>query len=368
MFNFNSVVKTFKKFVLNQRVSDKDFINDYLGNIVVAASITNKNGEEIYLDKSRASELINGKADVPIRIKASVSNKKYDQDLKENIGYFLDENIDPNSRNILREELVDLLKADPIISAETKLKIEKSEDDFWLLIYKESLKANNQVDSASVKLWERGLSSFEVIAGDIFRYSFNSKRKETTITVIPVNTSFDTHISRKYENDKYPIVSEKTLHGQWLDRMIKGGAEEDDIYASIITYLTTKGINPSHKSASNNAKSACYPIGTIAICEHKDNLFYLVAISEFDVKNNAHGTEKTIKESIKSILKEYDETGQGYDLYMPLLGTGHSRANLSHQESYNLIKNFIKENTNIIQGKISLVIKPDEFNTLDIGW
>jgi len=70
--------------------------------------------------------------------------------------------------------------------------------------------------------------------------------------------------------------------------------------------------------------------------------------------------------SIIKMISYYDQKGQGYDLYLPLIGTGMSRANLSYQESYDLIISILLDNKNRISGNINIVIQPDVMKTLNV--
>lgn len=116
---------------------------------------------------------------------------------------------------------------------------------------------------------------------------------------------------------------------------------------------------PVSRSKSQNGKADCYEIGTTAVIDIDIAVFYLVAIASFDEWNNAKSTKDEIKKAIIELLKIYDKLGQGYPMYIPLLGTGRSRAGLSYQESFELIKQTLVENKNRIQGHIKIVVVSD---------
>ena len=71
-----------------------------------------------------------------------------------------------------------------------------------------------------------------------------------------------------------------------------------------------------------------------------------------------------IKKAIGGLIDYYDSKGQGYEIYIPLMGTGLSRAFLSNQESYDLIKNALLSSKEKLQGKIHIVIKPELIDEL----
>ena len=116
---------------------------------------------------------------------------------------------------------------------------------------------------------------------------------------------------------------------------------------------------PISKSKSKNGKADCYEIGTTAVVDIEKTVFYLIAIASFDEWNNAQSTREEIKKAIIELLRIYDKTGQGYPMLIPLFGTGRSRAGLSYQESFELIKQTLIENKNRIQGHIGIVVVSD---------
>jgi len=97
-----------------------------------------------------------------------------------------------------------------------------------------------------------------------------------------------------------------------------------------------------------------------------NTLFFLLAVSEFDQKNMAQSTKEDIKSAVEALAEYYDEKGQGYDVFIPLIGTGMSRANISNQESYDIIKNTLLNNKDKLQGKINIVILPTVIDEIQI--
>ena len=78
------------------------------------------------------------------------------------------------------------------------------------------------------------------------------------------------------------------------------------------------------------------------------------SIYVYDKKDNSD-----IRNSLKNLLKHYDKFGQGYHLYLPLIGTGLSRANLSNKDSFKLICSEMMKNKKKIHGNITIVALPD---------
>ena len=180
---------------------------------------------------------------------------------------------------------------------------------------------------------------------------------EGCIAIVPVDTSFETHISGINEKSQYPLVSENTLHGMWLSRIKKCGYSEEDIKAQIKESLIQHMISPLNSADFSTIEH--YPIGTIAQFSHTKNCFYLIAISEFNEQNIAYSDKDKIEFCLQRLIEYYNIYGQGYHLYIPLLGTGRSRANLSYQDSFDLILDTFMKHKQLLQGKISIVIQPN---------
>ncbi len=155
------------------------------------------------------------------------------------------------------------------------------------------------------------------------------------------------------EADPAPLVSNQTLHGKFLVRAYKGGYNEEELSSKIKRSLQTD------KLLKRSSKKLDLPIGTIATLDMGSATIFMLAISKFDDKNNAHSTKRDIQTAIKGLMSYYDTKGQGYDIYIPLMGTGRSRANLSNQESLDLITSTLLKNKNLLHGKVNIVILPE---------
>ena len=58
MAKLSALTNQIKEYALNAAVSDEEFLNAFLSPFVVAGNITNKNGEEFHLSKTRTSEIM----------------------------------------------------------------------------------------------------------------------------------------------------------------------------------------------------------------------------------------------------------------------------------------------------------------------
>ena len=346
---------------MNPTTSDEAFLNALLSPFVQAGNIMNKNHEEYYLNKTRTSEIMNQKIDVPSRLREALSLFGIREETKSGMAVFIEDSLGTEH---IKDVFRDLERS---CSDDERERIKAIPQDcehfaelltdvlFW------ALQENNISAPDTSVLWKHGPYKVDVLSGDLFRFGFNNRKQTKCIIVIPVNTAFDTHVSRKIEGSGYPLVSENTIHGQWLTRMQEAGATIEKIDARIEASLNSLGFAPIKTIESRfGGKTQCYPIGAISVIETNNAIYFLTAISEFDENNNARSSPDDIAQAVRSILTIYDKCGQGYNLYLPLIGTGRSRAGLSTKEAYDLLTKSLVENGDMIHGCIHLVIRPQD--------
>ena len=368
MIALAKLVRVLKKYALNPSISDEDFLNEFLRPYVDAGQINNKNGVSFYLDKSRTSDIMSQKVDVPRPLREARRISKIEEKTAENMTSFIDRFIDVSRSDEIKDVLLDVVKlrTEGTIRKKTQLNSDSFGMDFFLTAALMcAISSDNAIESKELILWKRGPNQMSVVSGDLFQFSSNNRRKN--IVVIPVNTAFDTCITKSLEGEKRPLVSENTIHGKWLIRMRKANEDLNQLYERIRNSIENLGQRPVREIHDTNGKRTCYPIGTTSIIEKENAIFFLTAISEFDGINNAKGTPEDIKVSIRTLVDVYDKYGQGYDLYMPIIGTGRSRTGLSLKEAYDLIVRELKNNKNKIHGCIHLVIRPEDWNEIMEG-
>ena len=103
-----------------------------------------------------------------------------------------------------------------------------------------------------------------------------------------------------------------------------------------------------------------YPLGTIAAIDTRNATYLLLAISEFNEKGMAEASKEDIEACLFSLLRYYDECGQGADLYLPLVGTGLSRSRLDKAEAFELIRSVVTERSSFVGGKVTIVVLPED--------
>lgn len=208
--------------------------------------------------------------------------------------------------------------------------------------------------------WDSGKGTVSVQYGNLMKIAFNERRQGRKIVVVPVNTTFDTIVDSKLENNAKPLVSPTTIHGQWINCMVESGTPVSEIDSRIEDYMQKNGITcvkELSQSDKSRGKLKCYDIGTTVIMDGENGTeFFLTALSEFNENNNAQSSKRNVIQCISRILEAYDSKGQGYDIYIPLMGTGQSRAGLTHTESLQITKSVLIQNTELIRGTVNVVI------------
>ncbi len=188
--------------------------------------------------------------------------------------------------------------------------------------------------------------------------------------VIPVNTSFDTIVDENLALSAKPLVSSTTIHGMWIKNMIKNGFAVENIDTEIDKYISSRNIEPIKIltcQEKKRGKLKYFEKGTIVILEGKNNIeFFLLALSEFNENNKAQASKEEVIKCVEKLLDVYDTSGQGYEMFVPLMGTGRSRAELTHCDSLQIMKSIFLLYNERIHGKINITIYPKDRDKVSI--
>ncbi len=360
MLTLSALTKTSKRFALDSSISDEKFLNALLEPLVIAGRIRGRGGIEFHLDKSRTSLILNGKCDVPAALRKALPRFGIEDSVASEYSMFVNDSIDSS----LFPQLADAVLMIVSKENETGKILKQCSDDagrFMAISLLEAVKNDNR-ESYDEPLWSKGTGSLTIEIGDIFSHGFGRPRKMKQIVVIPVDTTFETRVTWQYEGAANPLISPKSLHGQWLIRMSQAGASPEELDDRIESNLRRRSVQ-AEKSARGRTE---YPIGTVAVIENTRSLFYLLAISRLNNQNNAQSSLADITRSLDALLSSYDSLGQGLDIFIPLLGTGNSRAHLTHQESLDLLTIEITRHKELIHGSVTIVIFKDDAKKLSI--
>lgn len=362
MITLGSLTRTAKAYALDTSVSDEAFLNAMLEPLVIAGRVRARGGKPFELDKSRTSRIMNGRCDVPIALRKALPRYGIEKSTAEGFGPFLEEHMDMNFFEPFARDVLSLSSVSEESRKRMGAKIDEPEQ-FMALALLESIKNDNR-DSRERSVWNNGTGSLHIEVGDIFAHGFGKPLRTKRIVVIPVDTSFETRVTHGYEDTASPLISPRTLHGKWLMRMDAAGTSPEELDDRIESSLRRRSISPL-KNANNERSRPEYPIGTVAVIESARSVFFLLAIARLDENNNASATRDEIEKAVELLLAAYDRYGQGLDLYIPLIGTGESRANLTHQESFDLVTGIVTKHKSKVHGRITVVVFRDDSNKLD---
>ena len=364
MFTVSYYITALKQCANDTAMSDEEFVRNLLYPYISTANIKDKEKNPLDLNKSRVSRLLSQKDDVPTAIRNSLVIYGVFEDTKEPFSNFIEDYLDPHQLPSLVREIHDVIMNTPSITTAAKnaiTELTNSPHEFLHYTFFEALKQNNKIETKSDDyLWQCGTNTLQLLCGDIFKFGFDNRKKQQNIIVIPINTSFDTHISWKAEGTDDPIVAPTTLHGQWINRWIKAGNTIDELNSQINENLSKQKLSYTYDLIGRRH----YDIGSIAVITSNNSIYYLLAISAFDEQNIAHSSAIQIRKAVHSLMIFYNHYGMGYPMYLPLLGTGRSRAALDYQASFDLICNEITREPQLIQGKITIVASKEAMATI----
>lgn len=209
-------------------------------------------------------------------------------------------------------------------------------------------------------IWKRGNGKITLMYSDIIKKGFEKKVKNKRLVVIPVNTCFDTIVDDNIVLGEKPLVSPNTIHGKWLNAMNNIGATQNVINDKIRDYLVQRNINAQYELAREEKRRGnllSYEKGTIVPIKNGENVtFLLLALSEFDDNNRGQCSKDELIKCCKKLIEYYNNNGQGFDIFLPLMGTNLSRVGLSHVESLHTIKSVMELYNDRIHGNMNIIV------------
>ena len=173
--------------------------------------------------------------------------------------------------------------------------------------------------------------------------------------VISVNEYFDSNIGRE--------VSEKSLHGQFIIKILNGRSVDFDERVS----RSIQGVQ-GEVVISKNAPNVRYPLGTTALIEDvRGNDYYVFAFSKTDlVTYKAKTTKEDFVVALGGLWKAVHANSNGKDVYIPLVGDGLSGVPLDKQSLLRaMIFSLNMQNEKIAQS-ITIAIRPGFCDDVDL--
>ena len=162
-------------------------------------------------------------------------------------------------------------------------------------------------------IWQSSSGKIVVRYGDLLKESFNKHNKCVKLYVIPVNSTFDTIVDEDISLCDNPLISLNTLHGKWIVKMSEEGKSLEYIDNAIRKCMKMQKNEPKiilDEREKEKGKREVYALGSIAsVKESKNNIFLLLALTDFDKNNNAHVSIDDLEHVIKSLIDFYDQRG-----------------------------------------------------------
>lgn len=278
------------------------------------------------LDESVAYKIINNKINLPAEFLKLVFYKTK-KEFTSSVRYFFDNYLDENKKQNYFESIKkDVSESD--LKSKDLLFGEKDFYDYMSILLKEIFRIDNRVKQEKI-IKAQGDNYIKAISGDLISLAFNKKgNKHKKIYVIPADSQIGTIQSENYRNK---AISPDSIHGKWLSKLNSYGKSSQNINDEIFS-------------------DSEFGIGVfdMGITE-----FYLLPIADIEDNGKSFSNKDRIKSAITKLAKKYDAQGQGVEIYVPLIGTGRSRSNLSLKESFDLlVDSFSKE----MHGKINIVV------------
>ena len=97
-FCLSNVVRILKETAIDKSMSDEEFLRELLDPFIECGNIKNRKGDKLDIDKTRTSRIMNNKENVPFAIKKAISKIEYENNVNEEIGYFVEEILDQDNK------------------------------------------------------------------------------------------------------------------------------------------------------------------------------------------------------------------------------------------------------------------------------
>lgn len=154
----------------------------------------------------------------------------------------------------------------------------------------------------------------EVLIGDIFDQFINPDKHDGEITIIAVNDHYDYIVDDR-------IVSSKSLHGQYINKIIKAGKLEELNKKIENEQVLQRTGNPKEHSTRKEGRKIRYELGSLVEFENH----ILTAFTNFDDNNKAFLSADEYLHFWMKFWENIDSVYAGRTINIPLMGAGITR-------------------------------------------
>ncbi|SHQ43783.1 macro domain-containing protein [Mycobacteroides abscessus] len=196
--------------------------------------------------------------------------------------------------------------------------------------------------------YDRPNTTIRIIKGDIFAQQEH--------LVIGTCDTFDTAPPH--------IIARQSLQGLALEHLYNNDiAQLDKDLDAALSDTEPSG------HVTKDGKTARYPIGTVAVLNHRSRQVYFVAYTEMDENNNAQGTPEGLWVSLNSLWAEISRSANGGTICIPVIGGGMSRLSqiVPNQDSlrFTILSFMFASRKNKVCDELRIVMRPQDYDKLD---
>ena len=191
----------------------------------------------------------------------------------------------------------------------------------------------------------------DMYSADVIMKGYQGRRN----IVVSANRCFDTIVDDN-------LVSQTTQHGQVM-RKLYSTKKYDEYTLNQALQQSLSRIQPEthltieSKPEGNLERYAC---GTVAELTVSENLtYFFLGLSKFNEQLAASTTKAEYVLAFQKLIEFCNVRSQGYPVILPLMGTGLSRANISHKEALNYMVSALRMNLDIINCDFHIVVLKD---------
>lgn len=158
-------------------------------------------------------------------------------------------------------------------------------------------------------------TAIRIQEGNIFELlEMESKDRRGEISIIGVNDYYDTIVDDR-------IIAKKTLHGQYIERIINAGKLEQLEQVIETDEMINREGNYAEDTERTRGRKRRYSIGSLVEFE----AYVLAAFTKFDENNKAFLTAEEYIEFWMRFWNNIDEVYAGRTINIPLMGAGITR-------------------------------------------
>jgi hypothetical protein len=194
-----------------------------------------------------------------------------------------------------------------------------------------------------------------VMTGDLFS-------QEDANLVVGFSDTFDTNTDRNI------VISSESVQGMLLHRLYDGDRDRlDRELRTALARVPKVAVEP--RSAKPRGKLTRYPVGTVATLHHATRRIFAVAYSRMSNDLMARSSMDMLNAGLANLWDAVYRQGQLKPVAMPLVGSGLSRTEASHDELLAVIVGSFLERarTRYLGPELRIVIQPATFDLIKVA-